>query len=109
MDLEFDYKRLAFGVSLKYFSKIINLDKAIFDFEDATLATGGTIQPILYRNYFENHNNGNAIFDTRLSYTFGKYHKLAIIVDNVFNRWYSLRPLKAEPMRKFTLQYNLKI
>ena len=109
MDLEFVYRKLSFGVSLKYFSKIENLDQAIFDFEDATLATGGTLQPILYRNYFENHNNGNAIFDTRLSYTFGRYHKIAIIVDNVFNRWYSLRPLKAEPMRKFTLQYNLKI
>jgi len=109
MDLEFVYKRTSLGFSLKYFSRIENLDQAIFDFEDATLATGGTLQPILYRNYFEHHNNGNLIFDTRLSYKFGQYHKIAIIVDNLFNRMYSLRPLKAEPMRKFTIQYNLKI
>lgn len=107
MDLEFVYKSFAFGVSLKYFSKIENLDKAIFDFEDATVATGGTMQPILYRNYFENHNNGNTIIDMRISYAFAEHHKLAIISDNIFNRWYSLRPLKAEPMRNITLQYSL--
>jgi len=109
LDAEAVYKQWSLGVSLKYFSKIENLDKAIFDFEDATLSTGGTLQPILYRNYFENHNNGNPIFDARFSYTFGEVHKFAIIVDNLFNRWYSLRPLKAEPMRKFTFQYSLNI
>lgn len=109
MDLEFVYKRASVGFSIKYFSKIENLDQAIFDFEDATVATGGTLQPILYRNYFENRNNGNLIFDARLSYKVGQYHKISIIVDNLFNRMYSLRPLKAEPMRKFTIQYNLKI
>ena len=109
LDMEFAFEKLSFGFSMKYFSKIENLDKAIFDFEDATLATGGTLQPVLYRNYYENHNNGNIIFDTRLSYKIGRYHKIAVIADNVFNRWYSLRPLKAEPMRKFTLQYNFNI
>jgi iron complex outermembrane receptor protein len=108
-DLEFDYKGLSLGFSAKYFSKIENLDRAIFDFEDATKNAGGTIQAILYRNYYENHNNGNLILDARLSYSIGKMHKIAIIIDNLTNRWYSLRPLKAEPMRKFTLQYNLTI
>ena len=108
-DLEFDYKGISLGFSAKYFSKIENLDQAIFDFEDATKAAGGTIQAILYRNYYENHNNGNLILDTRLSYSFRKIHKIAFIMDNLTNRWYSLRPLKAEPMRKFTLQYNLTI
>jgi outer membrane receptor for ferric coprogen and ferric-rhodotorulic acid len=94
---------------MKYFSKIENLDKAIFDFEDATKASGGTLQPILYRDYFYNHNNGNIIFDMRLSYNFREHHKIALISNNIFNRWYSLRPLKAEPMRNITLQYTLKL
>ncbi len=109
MDIEFEFRRLSFGASLKYFSKIENLDKAIFDFEDATIASGGTLQPILYRNYFENNNNGNAIVDARISYKMGRYHRIAIISDNIFNKMYSLRPLKAEPMRSFTLQYSLNI
>lgn len=109
LDFEFVYKRLAFGVSGRYFSKIENLDKAIFDFEDATVATGGTLQPILYRNYFTQHNNGNIIVDMRLSYAFSLKHKVALISDNVFNRFYSLRPLKAEPMRTVMLQYSLNL
>jgi len=108
-DIELNYKAFAFGTSLKYFSKIENLDQAIFDFEDATLASGGTLQPILYRNYYNNHNNGNIIFDMRLSYKFRVHHKIALISNNVFNKWYSLRPLKAEPMRNITLQYTLNL
>ncbi|HDO27846.1 MAG TPA: TonB-dependent receptor [Bacteroidetes bacterium] len=109
MDVEVGYKNFSYGISMRYFSKIVNLDKAIFDFEDATKASGGLLQPILYKNYFYHHNNGNAIFDMRLSYQFREHHKLALISNNVFNRWYSLRPLKAEPMRNVTLQYTLKL
>lgn len=107
MDVEFVIKSFAFGVSLKYFSKIENLDMAIFDFEDVTRDSDGTMQPILYRDYFYEHNNGNTVVDMRISYAFAKHHKLAIISDNIFNRMYSLRPLKAEPMRNVTLQYTL--
>ncbi len=107
MDVEFVYRSFAYGISLKYFSRIENLDQAIFDFEDATIAAGPTMQNILYRNYYYNHNNGNTIIDMRISYAFAEHHKLAIISDNIFNRWYSLRPLKAEPMRNVTLQYSL--
>ncbi len=107
MDMEFVYKSFAVGLSLKYFSKIENLDKAIFDFEDATVQSGGTLQAILYRNYFYNNNNGNTILDGRVSYSFREHHKLSLISDNMLNRWYSLRPLKAEPMRNITVQYSL--
>lgn len=107
-DFEFRYRNFAYGVSIKYFSRIENLDEAIFDFEDYT-TNNELLQPILYRNYFYNHNNGNAIFDMRLSYEFLIHHKIAIISDNVFNQWYSLRPLKAEPMRNITLQYSLNL
>ena len=81
MDLELNYRSFSYGVSMKYFSKIENLDMAIFNFEDVTSESGGTIQPILYRKYYNNHNNGNIIFDMRLSYRFLEYHKIAIISD----------------------------
>jgi iron complex outermembrane receptor protein len=109
LDLSFDYQNFSIGTSLRYYSKIVNLDKTVFDFEDATLASGGTLQPILYRNYFYNHNNGNAIIDMRVSYKFLLRHKLSLIVDNLLNRWYSMRALKAEPMRSITLQYAFDI
>lgn len=108
-DIEVSFKKVTAGISIKYFSKIENLDKAIFDFEDATIASGGTIQPIFYRKYFENHNNGNLIFDGRISYQLGLRHQISVISSNVANRMYSLRPLKAEPMRNITLQYIVNL
>lgn len=108
-DIELVYNKFSGGFSLRYFSKIENLDKAIFDFEDATKQTGGTMQPILYRNYFEHHNNGNLVVDARLSYKWALRHEIAVIGSNIFNRMYSLRPLKAEAMRNITLQYILSL
>ncbi len=109
VDLEFDYKKISLGGSLRYYSRMDNMDKAIFDFEDATSSTGGTLQPVLYKKYYYNHNNGNTILDGRLNYKIGKHHRVGFIVDNMLNRGYSLRPLKAEPMRKFMLQYRLEL
>jgi outer membrane receptor protein involved in Fe transport len=109
LDLELDFKRFAVGTSMRYFSKIVNLDKAIFDFEDVTRATGGTLQAILYRNYYHHHNNGNMIWDVRASYEISKHSKISILSNNVGNRMYSLRPLKAEPPRSLTLRYSLSL
>ncbi len=109
LDLELDIHRFAVGTSMRYFSKIVNLDKAIFDFEDATLATGGTLQPILYRNYYYHHNNGNMIWDVRMSYDLSKSSKISVLSNNVLNRMYSLRPLKAEPLRNVMVQYSLNL
>ncbi|MCD4681972.1 MAG: TonB-dependent receptor, partial [Bacteroidales bacterium] len=105
-DIEFTFRKFSAGVSFKYFSRIENLDGAIEDFEDFTESTGGTIQAIQYMDYFNNHNNGNFILDFRISQVFKEKHKLSLIVDNLLNHWYSLRPLKAEQMRKVMLQYT---
>ncbi len=109
LDLELDFHRFAVGTSMRYFSKIVNLDKAIFDFEDVTLATGGTLQAILYRNYYYHHNNGNMIWDVRVSYNLSKSSKISLLSNNITNRMYSLRPLKAEPLRTITLRYSLSL
>ncbi|MBN2481421.1 MAG: TonB-dependent receptor [Bacteroidales bacterium] len=108
-DVEFSWTHLWVGASIKYFSKIENLDKAIIDFEKATEATGGTLQPIRYIDYFNEHNNGNHVIDLRFGYEFAEKHRFSIIVNNLLNRTYSLRPLKAEEMRSVILQYLLKI
>ncbi|MBC8320629.1 MAG: TonB-dependent receptor [Bacteroidetes bacterium] len=109
LDIELNYFRFSAGFSLKYFSKMENLDKAIFDFEDATVASGGTTQPILYRKYYETHNNGNVVIDGRIGYKIGIRHKISLISTNMLNKMYSLRPLKAEPMRNISLQYILNL
>jgi iron complex outermembrane receptor protein len=108
LDAEYSCGKFTAGLTFKYFSKLVNLDKAIEEFENYTLSTG-TLQPIMYMNYFNNKNQGNPIFDFRVSYAFNDTHKLALIAANAFNRVYSLRPLRAEAPRTIMLQYSFKI
>lgn len=108
-DIEFYTEVFSFGYSVKYFSRIVNLDKAIEDFERATESAGGTVQPVRYMDYFYNHNNGNVVMDLRIAAELAEKHKVSFIVNNILNRWYSLRPLKAEPMRSVMLQYVLTL
>lgn len=108
-DLELEARRFSAGTSVKYFSRIENLDKAIEEFENTTKLAGGTVQPILYMDYFYNNNNGKWIFDLRAGYKISDHHQLSLICNNLLNNVYSLRPLKAEQMRSILLQYVLKL
>jgi len=109
-DIAFNWKGFAIGVTFKYFSKLVNLDRAIAQFEDYTTnQTGGSLQPIRYLNYYKTRNNGNPIFDARISYEINDMHKIAIISANLLNRAYSLRPLKVEAPRTIMLQYTFKL
>lgn len=108
-DVEFNFYGFSVGYTIKYFSKMENLDKAISDFETVTQNTGGTLQPIYFNDFYAENNNGNFIHDLRISYAIGeKYeHKIALVGKNIMNRTYSLRPLKIEQMRTIVLQYSL--
>lgn len=100
-------KKLSIGFSVKYFSKIVNMDGVIKEFEIAT--SGPFVQSIRYMDYFENHRFGNWIFDARVSYNINERHKIAVISANITNRSYSLRPLKIETPRTIMLQYTYKL
>ncbi|MFA4863058.1 MAG: TonB-dependent receptor [Bacteroidales bacterium] len=108
-DIELNVHSFSIGFSAKYFSKIENLDKAIADFEDYTIKTGGSTQAILYMHYYETNNTGKWIFDLRASYKISEHHEVSLISNNFLNSIYSLRPLKAEPLRSVMVQYVLKI
>ncbi len=110
-DIEFTYKRFALGYTVKYFSRLENLDQAIIDFENITVSTGGTLQAVLYSDFYENYNNGNTIMDLRCSYAFGEHatHKISVVAKNFLNKTYSLRPLKIEAPRSIVFQYSLKL
>ena len=110
LDAEISYnEKLSIGMSAKYFSKIINMDGVIKDFEEITFNSGGDLQNIRYMDYFEDHRFGNWIFDARFSFNPSDKHKFAIIASNFLNRSYSLRPLKIEPPRTIVIQYTFKI
>jgi hypothetical protein len=113
LDAELTYnKKLSIGLSAKYFSKIVNMDAIIKDFEELTTDTtsdiGNWLQDLRYMDYYNSHRFGNWIFDARFSYSFNETHKIALIGSNIFNRSYSLRPLKIEAPRTIMIQYTYK-
>jgi iron complex outermembrane receptor protein len=108
-DIELDAYAFSVGFSAKYFSRIENLDKSIADFEHYTSLPGVQLQDILYMDYYENNNNGKWIFDLRASYKISENHEISLIINNFMNNIYSLRPLKAEPMRSVMFQYVMKM
>lgn len=101
-------KKIGIGASAKYFSKIVNMDAIIKDFEELTTDIA-VLQDLRYMDYFDSHRFGNWIFDARISYQISEQHKLAIIGANIFNRSYSLRPLKIEAPRTIMVQYTWKL
>jgi iron complex outermembrane receptor protein len=113
LDAELTYnKKISFGISAKYFSKIVNMDAIIKDFEELTTDTtsdiGNWLQDLRYMDYYNSHRFGNWIFDARFSYSISETHKIALIGSNIFNRSYSLRPLKIEAPRTIMIQYTYK-
>ncbi len=108
-DIEFTFfEKLGIGASAKYFSKIVNMDAIIKDFEQFTKDVD-ILQDVRYMDFYESNRNGNWIFDARISYNLTEQHKIALIGANILNRSYSLRPLKIEPPRTIMLQYTWKL
>jgi iron complex outermembrane receptor protein len=101
-------KKIGIGLSAKYFSKIVNMDAIIKDFEELTVDID-VLQDLRYMDYFNAHRFGNWIFDARLSYQLSDMHKVAVIGSNILNRSYSLRPLKIEAPRTIMVQYTWKL
>ncbi|MNX80095.1 Vitamin B12 transporter BtuB [compost metagenome] len=109
VDMEYTLgKKFAIGFSAKYYSKIVNMDGVIKDFELLTSQVD-VLQDIRYMDYYNAHRFGNWIFDARISYLLKDKHRFAIIGSNILNRTYSLRPLKIEQPRTVMLQYTLKL
>ncbi len=109
LDAEFVYdKKLSIGMSAKYFSKMINMDAIIKDFEELTI-DNELLQDLRYMDFFNSHRFGNWIFDMRVSYNVNETHKLALIGSNILNRTYSLRPLKIEAPRTLMVQYTYRL
>ncbi len=107
-DVEFTlFNKVGIGGSVKYFSKMENMDGVLKEFEEATI--GPFTQSIRYIDYFLEKNKGKWIVDLRVSYKFNDIHKLSFICNNLLNKTYSLRPLKIEAPRSFMLQYTVKL
>lgn len=94
-DVQFDYKKVSFGVSYRYNSSMQNIDP-VFDAFIVGL-----------KSYRARNNKGASVFDARISYKINDINKVAIIVSNVFNREYMMRPADIQAPRTVAIQYSI--
>lgn len=102
-DVEATWNNISFGMSCRYNSFMSNIDAL---FEDGFQGT--QILPGL-KQYREEHNNGNLVFDLRLGYNIMEKYRVGFMVNNLLNAEYVARPGDVQPPRNFILQLQLKL
>lgn len=104
-DLELNYKKMSTGISMIYYSNMINIDKAFEDlFGDGTYE----LLPGL-KDYRQKHNKGSLVFDYRIAISLTVNSKISLVLRNVTNQEYMGRPGDMRPPRSISLQYVLHI
>jgi iron complex outermembrane receptor protein len=97
-DVSATIKKFSAGYSIRYYSFMQNIDQTFLDIDrEGQLPTGIT----QYRN---ENNQGTLIHDLRLGIEFRRNYVASLLLNNLFNETYSLRPLKIESMRTVAIQ-----
>jgi len=107
MDIEANYRRFSFGISMRYNSFMKNIDRIFEDDADPSVNSEVYILPGL-KQYREKYNKGNLVFDVRLGYKINENFRVGLIANNVFNAEYSSRPGDIQPPRNFMAQLQMK-
>lgn len=103
-DIQITWKRFSTGFGGRYYSFMKNIDKFFYEILDGQMFGVNTG----IKKYREEHNKGTFIVDYRMSYAL-KSFKFSVIVNNLMNTEFSLRPLTVEPPRMTQLQVIYKI
>jgi outer membrane receptor protein involved in Fe transport len=99
-DVQLTWKRFSTGFGGRYYGFMKNIDK-ILDGQMFGVKTG-------IKEYREEHNTGTFIVDYRVSYALKSFN-FSVIINNLLNTQFSLRPLTVEPPRMTQLQVIYKI
>jgi hypothetical protein len=103
-DLEISYRRFSAGTSLRFTSRMENIDKIFLGgLLDIAFPPGLGIAD--YRKY---HDQGDLVADARVSCDLTQHFKVAFIVKNLANHIFMQRPADMQPPRSFVLQAGLK-
>lgn len=106
-DLQFNYERLMWGVSVRYNSHVRNLDRIFVDLDESPAAqlrleTGAG-------QWMKDHTTGTTIVDARIGFDLTKEARVAFIVNNLTNEVYALRPLSIEAPRSMQVQLSISL
>ena len=104
VDAEATWNGINLGGSVRYNSFMRNIDQAFQDIEDEfpTLFGPGINEWRATRNL-----NGDFVVDMRVGYKIKDKHRVMLVISNVLNREYAIRPLAIEPGRLSVIQYSV--
>ena len=109
IDFQVDYKKIAFGTSVRYSSFMANIDKAFTEPLPGVIINGSAVEILPgYGAYRNARRTGDIICDVRLSFGITKASRLSILMNNAFNREYTNRPGNVMQPRTIICQYALK-
>ncbi len=105
IDAGVTWKKLTAGASFRSNSHMQNIDSAFEELEEQlpTIFNPGI------RRWRTNNTKGDFVVDARAGFQFSPRHKAAVVVSNVFNREYAIRPLAIEEGRLFVIQYTFTL
>jgi len=98
-DIQLDYRKISFGISIVYGSYPENIpltERTAVDFISGEF--GAT------QRYTDANVKGDLVFNLRASYQVLEQLRVGFIVNNITNEIYSYRPSKVEQIRNFTVQ-----
>jgi len=114
-DAEINIRKINIGFSINFQSFMVNIDKA---FEDSLRFPNGSAiifngQPMFIlpglKEYREQNNKGHVVFDARLGFDLNKSSRISLVVRNLLNKEYMVRPADVQAPRNLALQYMLKL
>ena len=91
------------GVSARYQSALRNIDQAWLTFEELGVVDWGL------QTWLDNNPTLPWIWDFRAGYNVAENHKLSLVVSNLTNAEYSIRPLAIEAPRLVNVVYTYEI
>lgn len=103
-DIQFDFKKVFAGFSVRYNSHIQNIDKAFVDLDAGP--PDPNVLPTNITGWMATHKDGTTLVDVRAGVNVNEQVRVALIVNNLTNEVYSLRPLSIEAPRVFQVQLS---
>ena len=103
-DAELRRKKWFVGVSARYQSALQNIDKAWLAFEQALPEIDWGLQ-----TWLTDHPRQPWVFDARAGVDLSDHHKMSVVVSNLTNAEYSVRPLAIESPRLVNVVYTYEI
>jgi outer membrane cobalamin receptor len=99
-DAQWTHPKGFFGVSARYQSVLQNFDKAFVTFENLEFVDWGL------NDWLEDHPTLPWIIDLRVGFNLNEVSKISLVVSNLLNEEYSIRPLAIESPRLVNLVYT---